>query len=184
MMWWDGRTLEVASNSPRVVRSQKNEFFFRKVGFGICSGVADGLQQGSDSALCTPGGEALTVPVLPFPGEGTRCHCQGGRGLPWQVRVSVPPCVPSLVDKHRVLQCPAETAAGASGRLQGATSWVVQTTRVVLPSLPLPHHKGAAPAAFPRNSAVLGCPAAVINHLTHFQPSLHTPLCTVGLIPV
>lgn len=162
MMWWDGRALEEASSSPRVVRSQKNEFFFRRVVFDICSGVADGLQQGSNSARCTPGGEALTVPVLPFPGEGTRCHCQGRRDCP--VRGQSRDVCPFMCPQPcGWAQSPAVSGRDSSRSSREAPRCSFQgCANKVLPSLPLPRHKGAAPAAFPQNRATLGLPLVLL----------------------
>lgn len=86
------------------------------------------------------GGEAPTVPVCCHSlGKGHGAVAREGGELPCprsgsgclSLHVS-----PGPVGKHRVLQCPAETAAGAAGRLQGLTSRVVQTR--CFPLFPFP----------------------------------------------
>lgn len=98
------------------------------------------------------GGEAPTVPVCCHSlGKG---HCavarKGGIALS-EVRVglSVPPCVPRPCGWA---QSPAVSGWDSGRSSRGAPRSGFQSC----PSFPLPHPKGAAPAAFPRNRATLG----------------------------
>lgn len=138
---------------------RKISYFFKK--WGLVFVLVWLMDQSRDLMVpCVLLGKAPAVPVCCHflgKGHGARaglpCPRSGSGCLSLQVS-------PGRVGEHRVPQCPAETAAGSPGGLQGPATQPCASK--VLPSLAFPHPKGAAPAAFPRNRAMLGLPLVLL----------------------